>query len=96
MQYIKIILSTWRTKMMKLNDGFLLPSNKHIKKKANLIIDKYNVPICFNQKNEKIFRNNQILLSITKKYVFLRTITDDSALQKDLSRILSAEEEFTI
>lgn len=75
--------------MMELTNGILLPNNKTVMKKINSIIDKYNLSISYDRKNEKIFRNEQIFLLVTKKYILLRLVSENSFLQKDLVKMLS-------
>lgn len=74
---------------MELTNGILLPNNKTVMKKINSIIDKYNLSISYDRKNEKIFRNEQIFLLVTKKYILLRLVSENSFLQKDLVKMLS-------
>lgn len=75
--------------MMELTNGILLPNNKTVMKKINSIIDKYNLSISYDRKNEKIFRDEQIFLLVTKKYILLRLVSENSFLQKDLVKMLS-------
>lgn len=60
-------------------------SKKHIKK---TLTEQFNLKLCYDKKAEKIFKNNDILITCKKKYISI--LIYDESTQKVAKNIIQS------
>ena len=54
-----------------MSNALYLVRNKRSEDKIGSLIQKYNLELCYDVKDEKVLKNENILLLLKKKYIFL-------------------------
>ena len=73
-----------------MNNVSYFPKNKKTSYLAKKIVAQYNLKECYNNgKNDRIFKNDNLLLSLKRKYVFMCSLSIDKnddylAVRKEL------------
>ena len=73
-----------------MNEASYFPKNKRTSYLVRKIVAQYNLKECYhNSKNEQIFKNDNLLLSLKRKYVFMCSLSmekndDYLAIRKEL------------
>ena len=71
-----------------MNNALYLVRNKRVDEIIGSFIIKYKLELCYNTKKEKILKNENVILSQKKKYIFLRVFAEDSWLLFELKQSL--------
>lgn len=73
-----------------MSNSIYFPNKASTKKNINKVISKYKLKeFGCNQKREKVFKNEDIILLLTKKYVFLRSfLNEDDQIIIDVKKLL--------
>lgn len=72
-----------------MNNTLYLSRNKDLDERLKELIHLYGLLLCYDDKHEKVLKGNSILLSLKKKYVFLRVFSDGSAtLMHEIKNLL--------
>lgn len=53
-----------------MSNALYLVRNKRSEDKIGSLIQKYNLELCYDVKDEKVLKNENILLLLKKKYIF--------------------------
>lgn len=61
-----------------MNNAIYVVRDKVSNHSIDEIINKYSLSLCYNYKNEKILKNEKIILFLKKKYAFLRVLQEDN------------------
>lgn len=67
---------------------FYLLRNHHTNLKISQIIDEYGLSKCYESKNEQVYKNERLLISIKPRYVFLEIMSSNLTDEKDLTKLL--------
>ena len=73
-----------------MSNALYLVRNKRSEDKIGSLIQKYNLELCYDIKDEKVLKNENILLLLKKKYIFLRVLTGDNGLFSEVQKSLRA------
>ncbi len=73
-----------------MNNSIYFPNKASTKKNINKVISKYKLQeFSCNLKKEKVFKNEDIILLLTKRYIFLRSfLNEDDQVIIDVKNIL--------
>lgn len=63
-----------------MNNALFFIRNKRSENIIALLVQEYKLKPCYIARNEKIMKNENIILMLKKRYVFLRVFTEDSRL----------------
>lgn len=73
-----------------MSNALYLVRNKRSEDKIGSLIQKYNLELCYDVKDEKVLKNENILLLLKKKYIFLRVLAGDNCLFSEVQKSLRA------
>lgn len=73
-----------------MSNSLYLVRNKQSERKIDSLIQKYNLELCYDTKNEKVLKNENILLLLKKKYIFLRVFSGNNCLFPEVQQSLRA------
>lgn len=71
-----------------MSNALYLVRNKRSEDKIGSLVQKYNLELCYDTKNEKVFKNENILLLLKKKYIFLQVFDGNSCLFSEVQQSL--------
>lgn len=73
-----------------MSNSIYFPNKASTKDNINMVISKYNLQeFSNNQKKEKVFKNEDIILLLTRKYIFLRAfLNEDEQVILDIKKLL--------
>lgn len=73
-----------------MSNSIYFPNKASTKENINMVISKYKLQeFSSNQKKEKVFKNEDIILLLTKKYIFLRSfLNEDDQVILDVKKLL--------
>ena len=60
--------------MSTMDNALYLLRSKSSEGKISSLIQKYNLEFCYDTKTEKVLKNENMLLLLKKKYIFLRVL----------------------
>lgn len=69
-----------------MNSALYLVRNKNSESRISSLIQKYDLELCYDTKTEKVLKNENILLLLKKKYIFLRVFTGDSEMFSEIKQ----------
>lgn len=72
--------------MSTMDNALYLLRSKSSEGKISSLIQKYNLEFCYDTKTEKVLKNENMLLLLKKKYIFLRVLTEDSNLFSEVKQ----------
>ena len=62
--------------------------SRRLDKKLDRLIKGYNLNLCYEDKKEKVFKGDTLLLSLKRKYMFLYQLSDDITLLPEIRQFL--------
>ena len=60
-----------------MNSHLYLPRNRAVDCKINTLIKNYGLTLSYNERNEKIYKNEDIIVSLKKSYIFMHAISGE-------------------
>ena len=71
-----------------MGDSFYIERNKEMDKAIDLLVQKYDLSLRYQGRKEQIFSGEAMLISRQKGYVFLRLLSNCTALARDVIHTL--------
>ena len=73
-----------------MNNSLYLVRNKDAETKINSLVKKYNLELCFEERKEKVLKNENMLVLLKKKYIFIRFLLDSNNLFSEVQQIFES------
>ena len=67
-----------------MSNSLCMLRSRHLDKKLNQLVESYNLDLCYQDKSEKIFKSEDLLISLKRKYIFLYPLSDDDTLLPEI------------
>lgn len=75
-----------------MNNSFYFVRSREQDRKVKAFIERYNLSLCYNRKKEKILKNEDCLVLLKKKYIFLHTFSENTCLNAEIKSLFKASE----
>lgn len=74
-----------------MSNDIYFPNKASTKKNINKVIDKYKLQESSSiQRKERVYKNEDIILLLTKKYIFMRSfLSEDDQIILNIKKILT-------
>ena len=70
-----------------MNNSLYLVRDKDAETKIKPFVKKYNLELCFEEQKEKVLKNENMLVLLKKKYIFIRFFLDSNNLFSEVQQI---------
>lgn len=71
-----------------MNNSLYMIRNRRLNRKLDQLIKDCNLDLCYQDRKEKIFKGDEFLISLKRKYMFLYSFSDDISLIPKIQRFL--------
>ena len=75
-----------------MDNTLYLVRDKSSDAKISSFIQRYNFELCYDQKKEKVLKNEDMLLLLKRKYIFIHIFCDTSDLFSEVQEIFKTYE----
>lgn len=60
-----------------MSNTLYITRNRRVDTKLNKLVDDNKLVTCYRDRNQRIFKNEKLIVSQKKKYIFLRLLSDE-------------------
>lgn len=72
-----------------MNNTLYLERNRHVDTQLNKLASIQGLSMCYRDKNQRILKNENIIIAQKKKYIFLKVFSEDTSSIFDLYQFLA-------